>query len=437
MSYFGVPTRNGLAIGLGGVMGLSGNVTAPTRIVATRGEVNLLRAQANTANKMRLTGRSRHKAGKVAITSIGASWTNFYVDTSRVENNVGNAVTIRAQLEIVGAPTPLVQLTFSGALSGSMPDGSVDFPSDLVSASAFGLSSIPAGQVFFMVTEFTVTSNQYCPAGPAPQDTGEGATYGDGTQTQIGTAGAIINQSGGAVTTALPFPSAVVGKTVSPIASAIFFGDSLVYGKGDGGPSGDGGGGGESNGGMFPRGAWDIGSNYALPWARQARTGTQAQQAVANYTKQSGIWRYATHFLCDLGTNDLNAGRSAAQTVGDLRTLWTAAKTAGMQRAEQMQIINRCSSSTDAWATVANQTVLTGFENGGSKKDPLNTSIAANVGSNGLDAYLGMNTEWADTVVTDKIRAPGYTTDGVHPTATAAAAMGADATTRFASWTAT
>lgn len=404
-------------------------------LVATRGEIPLVRAVSNTSNKLRATGRSRHKAGKSAITSIGASWTNYYIDISRNQIVIGNAVMLRAHIEIPGAPTPVVQLNFAGASSGLIPDGSTDFPSDLLPASAFGLTTIPAGQVFYVVTEFTVALNEALPCGPAPVDTGEGGTYGDGTATQIGTAGTITNQSGGAVTTAIPIPAAVIGRTAFPIASAVFEGDSILFGAGDGGPSNVGGGGGESAGGFAPRGAWDIGSGYALPWIRQSRTGSTAQQAAANYSMLSGVWKYATHFFLTLGSNDLNTGRSAAQTLADLKTLWAAAKAAGIQWVEQMQIVNRCSSSSDSWSTVANQTILTGFENGGSKKDPLNALIAANVGADGLDDFLNVNGLWADTGSTDKLRAPGYTTDGAHPSATAAAAMATDAARRFANWT--
>ena len=399
-----------------------------TRLVATRGEVNLLQSQANTTNKLRLTGRSQHKIGGRSVSSIGASWTNWFLDTSRVENSIANAVTLRAHIEIPGAPTPVVVVKFSGASSGSMPSGSVDFPCDLLDASAFGLTVIPAEQVFFVVTEMTVALNEYAPASVAPQEAGEAATYGDGTATQIGTAGALTNQSGGAVTTAMPMPSAIIGKFSSPYPSVILFGDSIVFGAKDGGPTAVGGGGGVLGGGIFARACW----NSAIPYARQARTGTQAIQAAVNYTKQSGLWKYASHFICNLGTNDLNAGQTAATTQTNLRILWAAAKAAGVQRVEQALIMSR-TTSTDAWVTVANQTPITGFETGGTKKDALNTLLVANVGANGLDAVLDLSPQWRDTVAADKINA-SYVDDGTHPLPIAAQRVSLDASTRFNNW---
>jgi len=426
------PVTGGITLTAGGVEIDLGNATTTrttTRLVATRGETNIVQITASTADRVRFTGRSQHKIGGQAVSQIGASFANWVLDTSRNENSVPNAVSVKAHIEIPGAPTPVVQLLFSAATSGSMPAGSIDFPSDLANATAFGFKDdIPAETVFYCVTEYTVGSGEFYPAAVAPQEPGEAATYGNGAASQIGTAGSLTNQSGGAVTTAMPMPAAIIGKFTSPFPSVILFGDSIVFGSDDGGPSVVGGGGGVLGGGIFARACW----NAAIPFARQARTGTTALQATTNYTKQAGMWKYASHFLCNLGTNDLNGGQTAAQTQTSLRTLWTAAKAEDIQRVEQVLIMSR-TTSTDSWATVENQTPMTGFETGGTKKDALNTLLIANVGANGLNAVLDLSSQWRDTLAADKIGV-GNVDDGTHPLPIAAQRVSVDAAIRFGSW---
>lgn len=383
----------------------------PLMLIATRGEVPGARVQASDGNHLRFTGRSYHKTGGAAKT-IAASWQNFYLGTNRVETNVGNTVTIKAHFEIPGAATPVVVATWTGASSGTMPDGAEDFQCDEIPASAFGYASeIPAGTAVYIVTELTVTSAQYYPYTLATTSAEKG-TYGSGATSQIGTAGAIVNQEGGAAASFIG-PAAVLGRSATTIKSAILFGNSLVYGYKDNKGWGDNG------GGFFVRAAWN-GGGTPMPWARQAMSSTTTEQAIASCTKQSALWKYATHFINDLGTNGLAAGNSASKEKAFIDALHKLTVAKGCKPV-QMKIINRVLSSTDAFATEANQTVLSGFETGG-KKDVLNALIDTSVGLS-IVAAINANVGWAGTTYTDRIAAPGITDDGVHPLPAGCAAI--------------
>lgn len=404
-------------VGNGKIYGEDGNqivavgvLENDVQLVATRGECNLLRAQANGANKVRITGRARAKTGAEYATHIALSLQNFYVHTDRTELNTGNAVAVRCHIEIPGAPNPVVIASFNSSQTGTMPDGSTDFPTDLIPASSFGLTYINPETECFYVVEYTVNLNEYYPVSVAPQDAGESAYYSNASVSAIGVAGDLPNLGGGAVTTAMPMAAGVIGKFIKPHRAAILFCDSLGFGFKDGIVNGNiGGAGGAVYGGMYARGCYNSGT----PYARQARSGTTAQQAAANYVKQSGIWKYANVFICNLGTND-GGGSTAAATLAWLNTIWAAAKAAGIPNIWQSLILNRCSASTDSWATVANQTVRAGYETGGTFKDPLNAAIVAAVGNGVLTGFVDMNIAIKDIVSQDKIIAPGGTDDGVH-----------------------
>lgn len=391
--------------------GLSSFAVRPLMLAATRGEVPGGRAQATDGNHLRFTGRSYHKTGGPEKT-LNGTWQNFYLGTNRVETNVGNAVTIKAHFEIPGAATPVVVATWTGAASGTMPDGAEDFQCDEIPASAFGYASeIPAGTAFYVVTELTVTSSQYYPYTLATTSAEKG-TYGSGATSQIGTAGAIVNQEGGAAASFIG-PAAILGRSISEIKSAIFFGDSLVYGYKDNKGWGDNG------GGFLPRAAWNSGGT-PMPWARQAMSSTTTEQAVASCTKQSALWKYATHFISNMGTNGLAGGNSAAKEKAFIDALHKLAVAKGCKPV-QIKLINRVLSSTDTFATEVNQTILSGYETGG-KKDGLNILIDASVGIS-ISASINANVGWAGTTYTDRIAAPGITDDGVHPLPAGCAAI--------------
>lgn len=411
---------------------IAGMRRPPLRIATTRGETPKSTV-ASSSGKTRFACRSRHKVGASALTSLAGGWSNFYIAATRVETSNAYAMTLQVHFEIPAAPTPVVTATFSGASSVSMASGAGLQLCDEINPSAFGLSTIAAGADIYIVSEVTVANvgDTFVRGVNAQASSGEGGWFGPTSSTAIGTGGALTTPGGGTATSTLYYPSCVLGRHVTPTPSAVLFGDSLVDGQSDNTGYGS------ASGGFFARGLYNInGGGTALAWARQAVGGTSALQASTNYTKQAMVWAYATHFVCGLGSNDGNGGQTAANTLTRFRTIYAAAHAAGVQRIEQMLCINRCPTSSDSWATAANMTPLARFETGGTFKDPLNTSVIAEVGSNHLNAYIDMAPQWADATLTDRV-VGGLTGDGVHPNTTGHAALAAIIATRANTWTAT
>jgi lysophospholipase L1-like esterase len=137
------------------------------------------------------------------------------------------------------------------------------------------------------------------------------------------------------------------------------------------------------------------------------------------------LLKYASNVICELGTNDINTSRTLAQIQSDLQTIWQAAKAAGVRRVAQTLIIPR-TTSTDSWATAANQTPVSGFATG-STRDQLNAWIKAQVGQGLLDGYIDPNPQVEDQANLGKWQTNGTasfaTTDGTHPTAAFQASM--------------
>ena len=155
-----------------------------------------------------------------------------------------------------------------------------------------------------------------------------------------------------------------------------------------------------------------------------------------NSAGRQAMYQYATHAITDHGGADINANTSPANVLVDQRVIWNALAAGGLQRVEQM-LLTPHTSSTDSWATLANQTLLEDAD-----KTTANNNIIANVGSDGLDAYFDNHTGTiADAVEPGKWVVDGSanfsTDDGVHPGPTHHGLMATAFAARVATWTAT
>ena len=428
------PVTGGIEFTVGGEVIELGE-TKPMRICATRGETPTSTV-ASTSGKTRFTSRSRHKLDNGGLTSIAAAWSNFYIAGTRVETSNANVITLRAHIEIAGAPTPVVTFKFSGADSVALAAGEGLKLTDEILPAEFGFTSFAPGTTFYIVSEQTVATvgETFLRAGNVEATSGEGGWFGNpSTDSAIGVDGVLVTPVGGSSTGTIYYPTVVIGRHISEKPSVALLGSSLVTGQTDNAGFGLAG------GGFYVRGLYNIdGAGQSLGWVRQGVGGTSALQASTNYTKQALAWAYATHMICELGSNDGSGGQTAANTIAKLRLIAAAAKAVGVQRCEQQVCINRCNTSSDAWATAANMTPLSGFEAGGLFKDPLNALVLSDVNGNSgvaspIDAALDVAFWWTDPTLTDRVRG-GYSTDGVHPGIVAAPLMQAAVAARARQW---
>lgn len=201
------------------------------------------------------------------------------------------------------------------------------------------------------------------------------------------------------------------------------FGDSIITGTGDSFVS--------NIANPFWRGGWAMrGINGRVPVLQSTRGGeTTSLGSIRPYVR--GHFTMCDHVISATGVNDLTGGNTLATLQTNLVILWRSLGAMGPQ-VWQPTLTPR-STSTDSWATLANQTtdsgnpkriLLNAWLRDGSPLDPVTLtalgvgSIAAIRAGNALHPLAGY-LEVADYV--ESARDSGlwqvnYTADGIHPT---------------------
>lgn len=414
----------GFAFGSGGG---APPVVIPLRVAATRGEVpNLIGPAVSITNQLRKIFRSAHTLGPVAFKELRLVYGN-YAGNSSGEALPGNTTDLVAALEIGGT---WAGATFGGLSTLTMTDGQALAVSDAILPAAFGLSEFAASSAVYQRHSRTVASGgKFVRAENVSSGwAGDGAAQCDpATGNQVNGTGALSTTGNYTAYAECIKPLAIIGLPVGSTAWVCVggVGDSILYKNNDT----------VAGGGWFQRGLASV-NGAAMPYIRMAIPSERAQGFVAGSRRQQ-LFQYLTHVVCNYGTNDLGAARTATQTIGDLRTIWQAAKAAGVQRVEQIPILPR---TTGAWTLPdgSDQTYPAGFEpSSPTYKSGLNAAIATNIGSNGLDATLDFTPDVQLTGNPDKWAAPGATTDGLHPSTAKHIVMATTFMVRAATWTAT
>lgn len=356
----------------------------PLRSIATHGEVPVQVSSAiSTAAQLRKVFRTRHYIGEVDATTMKLGFANWY-STASGELIPGNSCDIEAAVEFPGGSTAIVRFPFSGVDSITAADGDTVF-TDAINASAFGLSTFPAGTAFWVRHQRTIASGGKmvrARGASSPSITGEGAAQSDNTVSQLMTAGALSTSGSYTSYSERIRPLIIVGQTAGAARSVYVGGTSIEYGSND--TAGDGANG---AGGYVQRALADIGGKhiayglYATPSER-----IQTQAASATGARRYALMQYFTHFYLGAPTNDTFAGRTPAQMLTDCQTLYDLAAAAGIQRIEQELHQPR---TTGAWALAdgSDQTYASGF-GPSSNAATFDTNVTASIGSHGLAAVL-------------------------------------------------
>lgn len=235
----------------------------------------------------------------------------------------------------------------------------------------------------------------------------------------------------------IPYATAITGNI--PVKRCVaLFGDSLVQGTGgdirDGEPCG-----------IFPR------SLDGISWWRIAQGGNRAGCYVpGNAPWQMSVVARCSGVLTNLAMNDINANLTVAQVKSAMQTLWTVLGATGTP--VYGGYLTPLSASSDAWATLANQSRFTNSGLVNSTQNPTDdasylTSVygqiamwlsqsgasittpdgsTVKVGQRGhpLDGLVDWRALIADPQTSWKWNV-GYTTDGAHPIASAAVVQAA------------
>lgn len=228
----------------------------------------------------------------------------------------------------------------------------------------------------------------------------------------------------------IPYATAITGDLPDWRCVALF-GDSLMQGTGgdirDGEPCG-----------IFPR------SVDGASWWRIAQGGNRAGcYAPGNFPWQASVLARCSATITNLAMNDINANLTTAQVQAAVQRMWTCVAATGTHLYAGYP--TPISSSTDSWATVANQgrftngglvnttqnpaddaTYLTSVyglvsmwlsQDGGMMADPSGAIVKVGQQGHPVVGLLDWRALIADPATSWKWNAPGlaYTADGAHP----------------------
>lgn len=369
--------------------------TATLRAVATGTQF----PSARSLTFKQALSRSRHQM-MASVTGVRLVLPNFF--GVNPEAGLGGTTSVTASIEYpVGTFT---QVTNGGSPTIAIADNSFAV-TDMANV------TIPAGAYFYVRMFYQsatgITYITYA-AGPTAQDlvNGEALNYATSGLTDLTMGGTITNLN----TLVMARPAAILG--FSSVPAVFIVGDSRAFGHSDG----------YSNG-ITTTGEIARGVGTRFPYILSAQDGGSLSNWVTRANaNQVAIAKYATHVINQYGTNDFYAGaRTLAQMTND--SIAFLSYFPGMPAFKTT--IGPETTSTDSWATVANQTVITG-----------NTPrIAFNdmVRNNGLPGYAGWF-DLADSYETS--RDSGFyivngtalyaTTDGIHQTPTMNAIIAGD-----------
>ena len=352
--------------------------TTTTRQVATR----CYFLDSITAGAASYNTQTYHHA-RDNITSLRVAWCGFYLDGACVETANTGTNTLSAAIWYDGIAYPLL---FSASSSATIPNGGI-LTSDLLTV------SIPRGAKFYVRSYVVASAAVVCRApGTAAAATTRDVLNGDAvnftatnqTQLMSGVPDAGTNASG-------LWPSLIVASSNRP--AVLLVGDSRVLGLGDDYTDGFGY-------------VGDLERSIA-PFLAETNIGRGADYTGGFLARVQtlNIFTYFTHAVIEYGINEISGGTSAASMITNLQAVY--AKFTGGQIIFQTTL-EPSSTSTDSFATIANQTTHANNAN----RVSLNTSIRATLANTA--GYFDLAAAVESSLNSGKWKAPGYTPDGVH-----------------------
>lgn len=165
-------------------------------------------------------------------------------------------------------------------------------------------------------------------------------------------------------------------------------------------------------------------ANANLPWLHMSKGGETAQiwldQSVTHRRRR--LIAPCSHAIVEYGTNDVyGSSRTVAQIQADLTAIWTALNDRGIKVFQTT--ITPQTTSTDSWATTANQTI-------NSAKNTVRVTV--NDWIRTVPAPLAGYFDAADAAESARnsgLWNPGFTPDGIHPNTTGGTVMTAKVAT--------
>jgi hypothetical protein len=328
-------------------------------------------------------------------------------------------ITVEAAIESDG-PLGVARFTWSGANTITLTPGQTAC-SDAVYPAAFGLTVFPANAAEWFRTGVVAASSTGFPFSYLLSAAGEGMYAGPAFTSQVNATGPMTPPRGGAAALGMLTPFAVLGRYTFEMPSLCDIGDSISAGIDDTAIA-------EVQGqlaghGYVGRAAYNSSGAEIYPTFRLGIAGDRANDG--GYVQRAAFFQYCTHGVAGWGVNDIQR-ESPSTVLSNLEAAWTLMHADGIQYIYQTTLTPR-TTSTDGWATGANQTAYDANFVPGGPRDQLNVLIKAAVGTNFLTNYIDVA---AQVQASDNIDiwltngTPGYcTSDGLHPLGTCHALM--------------
>lgn len=419
----------GVAAGSVSITASTSNGKQDTATFTVANPVATIATTYNLANTALYTGQTlRQSSLRMPVTLAGSRKNyghafNWWLVTQNVaqgvsgSQNVGGSASVpKVAIEYNGVSKPAYFDRANLVRSATLTDGALTDPAAFVEASDFGLSEFPDGATLLVKFDLLVnsgvtvmpTTDKFFP-GFTGTYTAQCLQY-DPTATvlsDIDLVGARTVASGTTpVTQNKWFNGYGIGVPGSVAAEGfIGIGDSIPAGYNDDVyPQ-------KFGGGYIAR----ILEKFTKPCAffNMGSVGRYVAQIMPD-TRMLNVAKLCTQGIMNGGTNDMAFGRTADQAAmfASLQSVYSAYKGTGLKNLI-VHKVPPMTSSTDNWATSANQTYSVNYEVGG-KADQYNNLIAGGP----FDLVLN-GVSWRDTTDNNKWRTNGsalaYTKDGIHP----------------------
>ena len=406
----------------------SGRTASPLR--ATN-NADFLGTSWHTFGSSQLQHKSRQARwiGAGARSDLVISFTNFIMSPAGVVLATSGYTIQECYLENE-AETLSVQVLFGGAATRVVAAGDTDINSDPIYPSAFSLGSFALGSKWWIRARISVASNgdtlplsmpynQFVPRG-GTFPSWLGWAYDPAVNTTTGAisgTGTISLGTGVGDDTHCP-TIVLLGRFVSgdPMTWTCL-GDSTADASTDT-LTGNG------YAGQFSRALINDAFNGGYgAGIGMAASGAKAQMWTggSNVTKATAYWKYTKGAVESFGANHFNIGAGAGDSLvtiqGVVQSLWTMLRAQGITEILRLTVRSR-TTSTDLWATLANQTPISADYDTGGLAEQFNTWLSTQISGTAISAVLPLTTsrhpsdDWSWPVT----GAANYATpDGIHP----------------------
>lgn len=266
---------------------------------------------------------------------------NYYVTppSPGTEASTGGPATFKLGLE--RADGTFVQVTFSASTTGTIPAGS------FLDSDPIPVPNAKRGEAFWLRPNIYIPAGQIIYTSVPSWGAAPGAVFGEGTAAVAGvptdlTMGGAIAQSSGGVNY---YPIAIFGATTR--RTVLSLADSRGMGIGD-----------------LPdlTGKGCVGEFERPLSIKNAciNAGVGSDRAAlfnASSVIRRGLGQYVSDIVISLGINDIRDGTSAAALLAIIQSIVAALATAYPGKPIYIATLGPVTTSTDSWATDANQTV--------------------------------------------------------------------------------